>query len=232
MAGEAGCHGHADLGGRPGRRELFCIPGHQLSHHCWGPLRAPGSSGPPAAELAAPQVLVPGEMPCPAAVHPDLFPAGCSAVGILYPATTLTALGMLLKGLLTSHIIRFCLEMTTVTANMEMLCQAPQHMQLADMCRTVAAYRRCVNLHCCCVVCQVTSHPLLWSALADGRGATAVVVQAQLGRPALSFLWDHTVQGRAILPGSAMCEMAVAAGKVCPSSWSNSHTKEVHGTFC
>ena len=65
-----------------------------------------------------------------------------------------------------------------------------------------------------CAVCQATSHPLLWSALAEGRGSAAVAVQAQLGRPALSFLWDHSVQGRTILSGSAMCEMAVAAGKV------------------
>lgn len=41
-----------------------------------------------------------------------------------------------------------------------------------------------------------------------------MAVQAQLERPALGFLWDHTVQGRTILPGAAMCEMAVAAGKV------------------
>ena len=61
---------------------------------------------------------------------------------------------------------------------------------------------------------QVTSHPLLSSVRREASGSAAVAVQAQLGRPALGFLWDHTVQGRTILPGAAMCEMAVAAGKV------------------
>ena len=78
----------------------------------------------------------------------------------------------------------------------------------------------------------MTSHPLLGSVLAEGKGAAAVAVQAQLGRPALSFLWDHTVQGRTILPGSAMCEMAVAAGKVCTSPRSAFHMKEVQESFC
>jgi acyl transferase domain-containing protein len=58
----------------------------------------------------------------------------------------------------------------------------------------------------------VTSHPLLSSVRREA--SAAVAVQAQLERPALGFLWDHTVQGRTILPGAAMCEMAVAAGKV------------------
>ena len=35
-------------------------------------------------------------------------------------------------------------------------------------------------------------------------------------RPAMAYLMDHRVQGRAILPGAAMFEMAVAAGKVLP----------------
>lgn len=62
---------------------------------------------------------------------------------------------------------------------------------------------------------QVTSHPLLWTMLkAAARGAAEVKVQALLGRPSLAFLWDHTVQGRTILPGAVMCEMVVAAGKV------------------
>lgn len=64
---------------------------------------------------------------------------------------------------------------------------------------------------------QVTSHPLLWAALKGASRAAVVQVQAALNRPALSYLWDHRVQGRAILPGAAMFEMAVAAGKVSPS---------------
>ena len=35
-------------------------------------------------------------------------------------------------------------------------------------------------------------------------------------RPAVAYLMDHRVQGRTILPGAAMFEMAVAAGKVLP----------------
>lgn len=41
-----------------------------------------------------------------------------------------------------------------------------------------------------------------------------MVAQAQLKRPALDFLWDHIVQGRAILPCAALFEMAMAFGKV------------------
>ena len=35
-------------------------------------------------------------------------------------------------------------------------------------------------------------------------------------RPAMAFLMDHRVQGRALLPGSVMFEIAIAAGKVLP----------------
>ena len=41
-----------------------------------------------------------------------------------------------------------------------------------------------------------------------------MAAQAQLKRPAVGFLWDHSVQGRAILPGAAMFEMTMAFGKV------------------
>ena len=41
-----------------------------------------------------------------------------------------------------------------------------------------------------------------------------MAVQAHLGRPGLAWLWDHCVQGRSILPGAAMLELAMAAGKV------------------
>ena len=40
-----------------------------------------------------------------------------------------------------------------------------------------------------------------------------MAAQAQLKRPAVGFLWDHSVQGRAILPGAAMFEMTMAFGK-------------------
>ncbi len=37
---------------------------------------------------------------------------------------------------------------------------------------------------------------------------------APLTRAALGFLLHHRVRGRAIAPGAAMCEMALAAGQV------------------
>ena len=61
---------------------------------------------------------------------------------------------------------------------------------------------------------QATSHPLLWNLLKTAGAAGAVAAQAQLKRPAVGFLWDHSVQGRAILPGAAMFEMTMAFGKV------------------
>ena len=61
---------------------------------------------------------------------------------------------------------------------------------------------------------QATSHPLLWNLLKTAGMTGAVAAQAQLKRPALNFLWDHSVQGRTILPGAAMFEMAMAFGKV------------------
>jgi hypothetical protein len=61
---------------------------------------------------------------------------------------------------------------------------------------------------------QVTSHPLLWTALKMAGREGGVQIQAQLGRPTMSFLWDHRVQGRTVIPGTAIFEMAVAAGKV------------------
>lgn len=41
---------------------------------------------------------------------------------------------------------------------------------------------------------------------------SAVELQVVLHAPALAHLWDHQVQGRALLPGAAMFEAAVAAG--------------------
>ena len=65
-----------------------------------------------------------------------------------------------------------------------------------------------------CACMQVTSHPLLWTALKFASVIGVVVAQAQLRRPALAFLRDHSVQGRIILPAAAMLEMAMAFGKV------------------
>ena len=52
-------------------------------------------------------------------------------------------------------------------------------------------------------------HPLA-SRLAASR--PAVQLQAVLHGAALAYLWDHRVQGRALLPGAAMFETAYAAG--------------------
>ena len=65
-----------------------------------------------------------------------------------------------------------------------------------------------------CLCIQVTSHPLLWTVLKFASMIGIVVAQAQLKRPALAFLRDHSVLGRIILPGAAMLEMAMAFGKV------------------
>ena len=65
-----------------------------------------------------------------------------------------------------------------------------------------------------CACMQVTSHPLLWTVLKFASMIGVVVAQAQLRRPALAFLRDHSVQGRPILPAAAMLEMAMAFGKV------------------
>lgn len=60
-------------------------------------------------------------------------------------------------------------------------------------------------------------HPLLLFAAVQRPGATGRVVQlaADLAAPGLSWLQDHSVQGRALLPGAAMFEMAAAAVAVC-----------------
>ena len=74
---------------------------------------------------------------------------------------------------------------------------------------------------------QATSHPLLWNLLETAGAAGAVAAQALLKRPAVGFLWDHSVQGRAILPGAAMFEMIMAFGKV--SVWA--YSLQVHGAM-
>ena len=65
-----------------------------------------------------------------------------------------------------------------------------------------------------CACMQVTSHPLLWTVLKFASMIGVVVAQAQLRRPALAFLRDHSIQGRIVLPAAAMLEMAMAFGKV------------------
>lgn len=65
---------------------------------------------------------------------------------------------------------------------------------------------------------QVTCHPLLWRARQTAMQEFGHVrVQCLLNRPPLAYLWDHAVQGRPILPAAALCEMALAASKVCPA---------------
>ena len=71
-----------------------------------------------------------------------------------------------------------------------------------------------MNVSAVCACMQVTSHPLLWTVLKFASMIGVVVAQAQLKRPALAFLRDHSVQGRIILPAAAMLEMAMAFGKV------------------
>ena len=74
---------------------------------------------------------------------------------------------------------------------------------------------------CACV--QVTSHPLLWTVLKLASMIGVVCTQAQLRRPALAFLRDHSVQGKIILPGAAMLEMAMAFGKVAFTAYTYQH---------
>lgn len=60
-------------------------------------------------------------------------------------------------------------------------------------------------------------HPLLLFAAVQRPGAMGCMVQlaADLSAPGLSWLRDHSVQGRALLPGAAMFEMAAAAATAC-----------------
>lgn len=74
-----------------------------------------------------------------------------------------------------------------------------------------------MNVAAVCARMQVTSHPLLWTVLKLASMIGVVVAQAQLRRPALAFLRDHSVQGRTILPAAAMLEMTMAFGKVASS---------------
>lgn len=56
-------------------------------------------------------------------------------------------------------------------------------------------------------------HVLLSCASAGNAsaGGREVLLETRLNRPALAYLWDHRVAGRALLPAAAMLEMAAAA---------------------
>ena len=58
------------------------------------------------------------------------------------------------------------------------------------------------------LVCPLAPHRASTGALLWARRLTA-----QLAAPATMYLWDHIVAGRSILPGAAMLEMALAAGR-------------------
>jgi hypothetical protein len=61
------------------------------------------------------------------------------------------------------------------------------------------------------------SHPLLIRSAAQ-PGAAAVECVADLAAARLAWLWDHSVRGRALLPGAAMFEAAAAAALACCST--------------
>ena len=66
-----------------------------------------------------------------------------------------------------------------------------------------------------------TGHPLLLRAVGGGGGGREVQVQCSLRRPALGYLQDHSVQGRALAPNSLLLELACAAGQLL---WSQERT--------
>ena len=64
---------------------------------------------------------------------------------------------------------------------------------------------------------QATSHPLLQQAAFAAPLAAAVAgvhVQCSLQQPALAYLMEHSMQGRAVAPNSLLLEMAAAAGQL------------------
>ncbi len=82
----------------------------------------------------------------------------------------------------------------------------------------------------CVALMQVTGHPLLWKALCTAKqDAKHAHVQCLITRPALAYLWDHSVLGRSVLPAAALWEMALAAGKVIRRTISYVHG--AHGHF-
>ena len=57
-------------------------------------------------------------------------------------------------------------------------------------------------------------HPLLGAAASLPKQGVLRLALALGTRPSLAFMWDHRVQGAAIMPGAAYCEAALAAGHV------------------
>lgn len=60
----------------------------------------------------------------------------------------------------------------------------------------------------CFVEVLVPLHPLLGAA---ARATQQLAFSVPLGRPPLAFLWDHRVNGAAIMPGAGYLELAAAA---------------------
>eukprot|EP00887_Chlorella_sp_A99_P003342 scaffold26.g3342.t1 len=78
---------------------------------------------------------------------------------------------------------------------------------------------------------QVTSHPLLWS-FAAFSAPPAVCMECPLGRPALAWLADHSMQGRSLVPGTVLLEMASAAGQLLLSAEQvRNPTAAINATF-
>ena len=61
---------------------------------------------------------------------------------------------------------------------------------------------------------QPTAHPLLHQFARRALGGTTIRMQCQLAQAALSYLRDHSVQGRGVAPNSLLLEMAAAAGQL------------------
>lgn len=63
---------------------------------------------------------------------------------------------------------------------------------------------------------QATSHPLLQQAHLEAPPAAvgSLQVQCSLRQPALAYLMDHSVHGRAAAPSSLLLEVAAAAGQL------------------
>ncbi len=70
-------------------------------------------------------------------------------------------------------------------------------------------------------------HKMLHRAASGSRPLGCASLEAQLLAPALSFLWDHQVQGTAVLPGMALLEIAAAACHVLRSSSGGSDQQAV-----
>ena len=56
------------------------------------------------------------------------------------------------------------------------------------------------------------AHPLL-GTFQSGPGTGKAAVESSVGGAALSYLWDHRVNGRALLPGTGFMELSAAAAR-------------------